>query len=107
MAEGNNESYSGISLSGVHKRLCLGVPIKQSARPWFGICDEADIAIVEPIPIFPAATYRGRPGRGLLIRKIVAPFVIFQVITRGVPLVIAPRRHIGGDLGPNRNIVVM
>lgn len=70
------------------------------------IGDESNIAIIEPIPIFPPATWLRSIGRGLRIGKSKPALVIPQVVVLGpVPFVVAPHGHIGRVLEPNHHVV--
>ena len=110
MAIGYDEVYFRICFGLGHQGFCLRCPVgpMQGPAPKFGIDYKADIAVIEPIPVFPTATFRWCVRRGLRIRKVEPPLIVPQVVAgRLLPLVIPPGRHIGRILRPEHDVVEM
>ena len=104
--EGHDEGDRGIALRRVHERRGPGIPVGPSPAVGLGVADEADIAVIEPVPVLAGAARRGRSRGGLGIGQAEAAFVVPEVVRlRGFPFVVAPGRHVGRVLGPDHHVV--
>ena len=56
MAESHDKSYGGVSLGRIHQHSGLAIPVRPGTREGLRICNEADIAIVEPVPVLANTT---------------------------------------------------
>ena len=52
----NDKSNGRVGLRLIHESCSMGIPVIPGATEWFRVGNKANIAIVEVIPVFPAAT---------------------------------------------------
>src|SRR6266540_4108948 len=95
VARGQHEPQRRISFGGREHRLGLRRPVDPGLGPVrFGIDDHADGAVVEPVPVLAAAAVTGGAGRRRRVGERAPALVVAQVVLAGLPLVIAPHRHV-------------
>ena len=102
--EGHDEPDGWVALRLVHEPTGYGVPAGPRAhRVGLRIANESHVAIVEPVPVLAATA--GRPRGSLRVGKFKPTLDVSQVVVRGIPLMVAPCRHVGGVLRPDHDVV--
>src|ERR1051325_7652781 len=97
MPKCNDKSNSWIGLRFIHEGCGMSSPVTPcTISPRFGIGDKANVAIIEVIPVLPAAADRWGTRGSLWVGKIETSFVIIQIVQGLVfPFMVAPGWHIG------------
>ena len=106
VARRHDEAQRGVGLGGGEQRLGAARPVgPRLLRIRLRVDDEADSALIEPVPVLAAASRRRRARRRRGVGQPEASLVVAQVVLLAPPFVVAPYRHVGRAPRPGHDVV--